>query len=126
MMAEENVLAPTRSDAQLIPVKARLPIGKCEEVLNMVVLEKRTVELNECQVGSDPEEEPGKANMETKVESMVSVPIHQASSSVPPLSTPVIDISPPKLSLPPIQEPTVTATTSTITTKLPLPPPPPQ
>ncbi|GJT55839.1 hypothetical protein Tco_0990893 [Tanacetum coccineum] len=38
----------------------------------------------------------GKTNMETKVESMVTVLIHQASSSIPPLSTPVIDITPPK------------------------------
>ncbi|GJW56740.1 hypothetical protein Tco_0103471 [Tanacetum coccineum] len=42
------------------------------------------------------EEEPGKANVETKVESMVTVPIHQASLSIPSLSTPIIDISPPK------------------------------
>ncbi|GKC95229.1 hypothetical protein Tco_1160671 [Tanacetum coccineum] len=42
------------------------------------------------------EEEPGKAHAETKVEFMVIVPIHQASSSVPPISTPVIDLSPPK------------------------------
>ncbi|GJY88478.1 hypothetical protein Tco_0503106 [Tanacetum coccineum] len=41
-------------------------------------------------------EELRKANMEAEVESMVTVPIHQASSSVPPLSTPVIDLSPPK------------------------------
>ncbi|GKA58640.1 hypothetical protein Tco_0757953 [Tanacetum coccineum] len=47
------------------------------------------------------EEEPGKANVETKVESMVTVPIHQASSSVPPLSTPVIDLTPPKPVSPP-------------------------
>nr|GFC11119.1 hypothetical protein [Tanacetum cinerariifolium] len=40
--------------------------------------------------------EPGNANVETKVESMVTIPIHQASSSVPPLSTPIIDLSPPK------------------------------
>ncbi|GKB42498.1 hypothetical protein Tco_0887440 [Tanacetum coccineum] len=38
------------------------------------------------------EEEPGKANVETEVESMVTVPIHQASSSAPPLSTPIIDL----------------------------------
>nr|GFA11382.1 hypothetical protein [Tanacetum cinerariifolium] len=43
------------------------------------------------------EEELGKANMESEVESMVTVPIHQASSSVPPLSTPIIDLSPIKL-----------------------------
>ncbi|GJT85396.1 hypothetical protein Tco_1067113 [Tanacetum coccineum] len=42
------------------------------------------------------EDEPRNANMETEVESMVMVPIHQASSSVPPLSTPVIELSTPK------------------------------
>ncbi|GJZ21817.1 hypothetical protein Tco_0558856 [Tanacetum coccineum] len=41
-----------------------------------------------------PEDELRKANVETKAESMVTVPIHQASSSAPPLSTPVIDPSP--------------------------------
>nr|GEU82057.1 hypothetical protein [Tanacetum cinerariifolium] len=42
------------------------------------------------------EEESRKANVETEVESMVTIPIHQASSSVPLLSTPIIDLSPPK------------------------------
>ncbi|GJR71419.1 hypothetical protein Tco_0083784 [Tanacetum coccineum] len=42
------------------------------------------------------EEESGKANVETEVESMVTVPIHQACSSVPTLSNPFIDLSPPK------------------------------
>ncbi|GJS88021.1 hypothetical protein Tco_0770657 [Tanacetum coccineum] len=42
------------------------------------------------------EEEPGKTTMETKVESMVIVPIHQASTLVTPLSTTIIDLSPPK------------------------------
>ncbi|GKF34618.1 hypothetical protein Tco_0107818 [Tanacetum coccineum] len=45
------------------------------------------------------EEEPGKSNMEAEVESMVTVPIHQASSSTPPLSTPIIDLTHPKLYL---------------------------
>nr|GEV20852.1 integrase, catalytic region, zinc finger, CCHC-type, peptidase aspartic, catalytic [Tanacetum cinerariifolium] len=70
-----------------------------------------------------PEEEPGKANVETKVKSMVTIPIHQASLSVPPLSTPIIDLIPPKPVSPPIQEPIFTATTATITTLLPPPPP---
>ncbi|GJW38307.1 hypothetical protein Tco_0064152 [Tanacetum coccineum] len=48
------------------------------------------------------EEEPDKANVETKVESMVTVLIHQASSSAPPLSTPIIIISSPKPLSPPI------------------------
>ncbi|GJX28493.1 hypothetical protein Tco_0236572 [Tanacetum coccineum] len=41
------------------------------------------------------EDELGKLNVEAEVVSMVTVPIHQASSSVPPLSTPIIDLSPP-------------------------------
>ncbi|GKA72522.1 hypothetical protein Tco_0778738, partial [Tanacetum coccineum] len=41
-------------------------------------------------------DEPGKLNVETEVVSMVTVPIYQASSSVPPLLTSVIDLSPPK------------------------------
>ncbi|GKB86748.1 hypothetical protein Tco_0959020 [Tanacetum coccineum] len=70
-----------------------------------------------------PEDEPGKATRDTEVESMVTVPIHQASSSVPFMSVPVIDFSPLKPVSSPIQAPTITATT--ITTLL-LPPPPPQ
>ncbi|GJS11554.1 hypothetical protein Tco_0368350 [Tanacetum coccineum] len=57
---------------------------------------------------------------------MVIVPIYQASSSVPPLSTPVIDLLPPKLVPYITQAPIVTATTATTTTTLPLPPPPQQ
>ncbi|GJX65360.1 hypothetical protein Tco_0299703 [Tanacetum coccineum] len=39
------------------------------------------------------EEEPDNANVEIEVDSMVTVPIYQASSSAPPLSTPVIIVS---------------------------------
>ncbi|GJZ60364.1 hypothetical protein Tco_0616180 [Tanacetum coccineum] len=72
------------------------------------------------------EEDPGKSNVETKVESMVTIPIHQASSSVPPLSTPFIDLTPPKPVSSTSQEPIFRATTETTTTTLPLPPPPQQ
>ncbi|GKE43085.1 hypothetical protein Tco_1470369 [Tanacetum coccineum] len=71
------------------------------------------------------EEEPGKANVETEVESMAIIPIHQASLSAPPLSTPIIDLTSPKPVSPPAQEPVFTTTTTTTTT-LPLPPPPQQ
>nr|GEU75184.1 hypothetical protein [Tanacetum cinerariifolium] len=66
-------------------------------------------------------EEPRRANVETKVESMVTVPIHQASSSVPLLSTPIINLSNPKPVSPPVQELIITAKTTTTIT---LPPPP--
>nr|GEY53377.1 hypothetical protein [Tanacetum cinerariifolium] len=61
--------------------------------------------------------------METEVESMVIVLIHQASSSAHPLSTPVVSLSPPKPVPSTTQAPIflATTTTETITT---LPPPP--
>ncbi|GJV17352.1 hypothetical protein Tco_1362675 [Tanacetum coccineum] len=69
----------------------------------------------------DPLNEPGKLNVEAKVVSMVIVPIYQASSSVPPLFTPVIDLSPPKPAYSTIQAPIFTTTTMTTTTTLPPP-----
>ncbi|GKE48523.1 hypothetical protein Tco_1479781 [Tanacetum coccineum] len=38
------------------------------------------------------DDEPEKLNVEAEVVSMVTVPIYQASSSVPPLLTPIIDL----------------------------------
>ncbi|GKA70943.1 hypothetical protein Tco_0777082 [Tanacetum coccineum] len=67
-----------------------------------------------------PTEERGKGNVET--EGLVTILIHQASSIAPPLSTPIINLSPPKPVATPVQEPIFTATTTTTT--LPHPPPP--
>nr|GEZ56128.1 hypothetical protein [Tanacetum cinerariifolium] len=68
--------------------------------------------LNDKSIG----DEPGKLNMNSKVVFMVTVPIHQASSSVPPLSTPIIYLSPPKPVPATTHAPIVTATTTTTTT----------
>ncbi|GJV16238.1 hypothetical protein Tco_1361561 [Tanacetum coccineum] len=68
------------------------------------------------------EDEPGKLNVEAEVVSMVTVLIYQASSFVPPLSTPVINLSPPKLVPSTTQAPIFTATIATTTTTLPIPP----
>ncbi|GJX80046.1 retrovirus-related pol polyprotein from transposon TNT 1-94, partial [Tanacetum coccineum] len=67
------------------------------------------------------EEEPGKTNAEAEVQSMVSVPIHQDTPSVPPMTTPVIDLTKSQYDSP---LPTSTTTTSIITTITTLPPPP--
>ncbi|GKC74464.1 hypothetical protein Tco_1120347 [Tanacetum coccineum] len=69
------------------------------------------------------EDEPGKLNVEAEVVSMVTVPIYQASSSVPPLSMLVIDLSSPKPISSTTQAPIFTAITANTTTTLPLPPP---
>nr|GEV26829.1 hypothetical protein [Tanacetum cinerariifolium] len=64
-------------------------------------------------------DEPEKPNVEVKVVSMVTIQIYQESSSVPPMSTPilVIDLSPPKPASSTTQALVFTATTMT-TTKL--------
>ncbi|GKE70069.1 hypothetical protein Tco_1528141, partial [Tanacetum coccineum] len=67
------------------------------------------------------EEESRKTNAETEVQSMVSVPIHQDTSSVPPMTTPVIDLTTMQSDSP---LPTSITTTSIITTTTSLPPPP--
>ncbi|GJW94336.1 retrovirus-related pol polyprotein from transposon TNT 1-94 [Tanacetum coccineum] len=67
------------------------------------------------------EEESGKTNAKTEIQSMVSVPIHQDTSSVPPMITLVIDLTTMQSDSP---LPTSTATTLIITTTTSLPPPP--
>ncbi|GKA70139.1 hypothetical protein Tco_0776203 [Tanacetum coccineum] len=42
-MAEENIPAPTRSDDQLVPVKARLPYGKSNLLLDLQKLKKNPI-----------------------------------------------------------------------------------
>ncbi|GKD49379.1 hypothetical protein Tco_1278355 [Tanacetum coccineum] len=69
------------------------------------------------------EKEPGKTNVEAEVQSMVLVPIHQDTSSVPPMTTLVIDLTKSQSDSP---LPTSTTTISTITKKPTHPPPPPQ
>ncbi|GJW89924.1 retrovirus-related pol polyprotein from transposon TNT 1-94 [Tanacetum coccineum] len=80
-------------------------------------------------VEKSQEDEPEKTNIESEVQSMVTVPIHQDTSSVPLMTTPVIDL---KVSQPvpiavqallPTLTATATATTTTTTTTLPPIPP---
>ncbi|GJW32713.1 hypothetical protein Tco_0052745 [Tanacetum coccineum] len=72
-------------------------------------------------VDKPQEEEPGKTNAKAEVQSMVSVPIHQETSSVPLMTTLIIDLTKLQSDSP---LPTSTATTSTIITTTILPPPP--
>ncbi|GJW83253.1 hypothetical protein Tco_0156398 [Tanacetum coccineum] len=69
------------------------------------------------------EENSEKTNAETEVQSMISVLVHQDTSSVPPMTTPVIDLTTMQSDSP---LPTLTATTSIITTTTTIPPTPQQ
>ncbi|GKA45151.1 integrase, catalytic region, zinc finger, CCHC-type containing protein [Tanacetum coccineum] len=42
-MVEENVLAPTRTDAQLVPIKARLPIGKSNLLMDLQKMQNNPI-----------------------------------------------------------------------------------
>ncbi|GJQ94925.1 retrovirus-related pol polyprotein from transposon TNT 1-94, partial [Tanacetum coccineum] len=75
------------------------------------------------------EDKPEKTNTKAEVQSMVTVPIFQDTSSVPLMTTPVIDITDPQSdsTTVPASMPTTTATvTETTTTIIVLPPPQPQ
>nr|GEY09349.1 hypothetical protein [Tanacetum cinerariifolium] len=64
-----------------------------------------------------------KTNAEVEVQSMVSVLIHQDTSSVPPMTTLVIDLMTSQSGSP---LPTSSVTTSIVMTTTTIPPPPPQ
>ncbi|GJT16412.1 hypothetical protein Tco_0875118 [Tanacetum coccineum] len=64
------------------------------------------------------EDELVKLNIEVEVVSMVTVPIYQDDTLVPPLSTLVIEISSPISSSPPVYIPIITATAVTTSTTL--------
>nr|GEY37650.1 hypothetical protein [Tanacetum cinerariifolium] len=93
--------------------------------------------MDEDHAGSDPrkshffndkstEDEPGKQNVNTEVVSMVTIPILKAFTSVPPLSTPIIGLSPPKPAASPLLESFSAVINETTTITLPLLPPPQQ
>ncbi|GKB61469.1 hypothetical protein Tco_0917655 [Tanacetum coccineum] len=81
-------------------------------------------------VEKSQEDEPKKTNIEAEVQSMVTVPIHQDTSSVPLMTTPVIDLTASQPASTTVQAPiptsTATVTAITTTTTLPQPPQPQQ
>ncbi|GKC13135.1 retrovirus-related pol polyprotein from transposon TNT 1-94, partial [Tanacetum coccineum] len=106
--ADEHVILedPLRSTETLSSIKN---LEDAYAIGDQFIIDKSTVD------------KPGKLNVEAEVVSMVIVPIYQASSFVPPLSTPVIDLSPPKPTSSTTQTPIFTTKTTITTT--PLPPP---
>ncbi|GJW55382.1 retrovirus-related pol polyprotein from transposon TNT 1-94 [Tanacetum coccineum] len=83
----ENLKLPTED--QVILEEPASSTGTLSSLQN---LEKDLNFTNQFFVEKPHEEESGKTNAETEVQSMVSVPIHQDTSSIPPMTTPVIDL----------------------------------
>ncbi|GJY95336.1 retrovirus-related pol polyprotein from transposon TNT 1-94 [Tanacetum coccineum] len=116
---QENLKLPTEDQVIL-----EEPASSTRTLSSLQNLDKDLSFTDQFFVEKPHEENAGKTNVEIEVQLMVSVPIHQDTSSVPPMTTLVIDLTT-------MQSdsllPTSTATTSIITTTITIPPtPPPQ
>ncbi|GJU52075.1 hypothetical protein Tco_1221630 [Tanacetum coccineum] len=106
------------------------PASSTRTLSSLQNLEKELSFTNQFFVEKPQEEEPEKPNTKSEVQSMVTVPIHQDTSSVPPMTSLVIDLTmlhPVSIMIhAPLPTSTTTVTATTTTTSLPPPPPQPQ
>ncbi|GJW11752.1 hypothetical protein Tco_1577579 [Tanacetum coccineum] len=119
----ENLKLPTKGD-----VRIKEPTSSAGTLSSMKNLDKDLSFTDQFLVKKSREDEPEKTNTEAEVQSMVTVPILQDTSSVPLMTTPVIDITDPQSDsiTVPASMPTTTTVTDTTTTTVPPPPPQPQ
>ncbi|GKE87371.1 hypothetical protein Tco_1564846, partial [Tanacetum coccineum] len=121
MNLEENLKLPTEGEVRLED-----PASSAGTLSSLQNLDKELSFTDQFLVEKSQEDEPEKINTKAEVQSMVTVPIHQDTLSVPLMTTPVIDITDPQsdsITVPasmPITTTTVTETTTTV------PPPSPQ
>ncbi|GJY84837.1 hypothetical protein Tco_0498863 [Tanacetum coccineum] len=113
---QENLKLPTKDQVIL-----EEPASSTRTLSSLQNLDKDLSFTNQFFMEKLHEEESGKTNAETEVQSMVSVPIHQDTSSVPPMTTPVIDLMTMQSDSP---LPTSTTTTTSIITTTAIPPTP--
>ncbi|GJR56383.1 retrovirus-related pol polyprotein from transposon TNT 1-94 [Tanacetum coccineum] len=104
---QENLKLPTED--QVILEELVSSVGTLSSLQN---LDKELSFTNQFLVEKSQEDAPDKSNTEAEVQSMVTVPIHQDTSSVPPMTTLVIDLTKMQSDSP---LPTSTTTTSIIT-----------
>ncbi|GKD26390.1 E-beta-farnesene synthase [Tanacetum coccineum] len=119
---QENLKLPTEGEVRL-----EEPASSAGTLSSLQNLDKELSFADQFLVEKSQEDEPEKTNTESEVQSMVTVPIHQDTSSVPLMTTPIIDLTVSQpiptavQALLPTLTATATATTMTTTT---LPPPP--
>ncbi|GJR87569.1 retrovirus-related pol polyprotein from transposon TNT 1-94, partial [Tanacetum coccineum] len=120
---QENLKLPTEDQVTL-----EEPASSAGTLSSLQNLDKEISFTNQFLVEKSQEDEPDKSNTEAEVQSMVTVPIHPNTSSVPLKTTMVIDLtlSQPVSTIVQAPLPTSTTTVTAITTTTPLPPPPPQ
>ncbi|GJT09329.1 hypothetical protein Tco_0856371 [Tanacetum coccineum] len=120
---QENLKLPTEDQVVL-----EEPASSTGTLSSLQNINKELSFTNLFLVEKSQEDEPEKTNTESEVQSMVMVPIHQDTSLVPPMTSPVIDLTVSHPVSTPIDAPlsTLTATVTTTTTTRSLPPPQPQ
>ncbi|GKC63963.1 hypothetical protein Tco_1096561, partial [Tanacetum coccineum] len=119
MNLEGNLKIPTEGEMRL-----EEPASSAGTLSSMQNLDKELSFTNQFLAEKSQEDEPEKTNTDVEVQSMVTVPIHQDTSSVPLMTFPIIDITVSQPASTTVQAslPTPPATTTT----LPSPPPQPQ
>nr|GEV14785.1 integrase, catalytic region, zinc finger, CCHC-type, peptidase aspartic, catalytic [Tanacetum cinerariifolium] len=115
---QENLKLP--SEDLVIPEE---PASFTRTLSSFQNLKKEISFIDQFFVEKQQEKEPGKTNAEAEVQSMVSVLIHQDTSSVLPMTILIIDLTTSQSGSP---LSTSSATTSTVMTTTTIPPPPPQ
>ncbi|GKE20905.1 hypothetical protein Tco_1432417, partial [Tanacetum coccineum] len=124
---QENLKLPTEGEVRL-----EEPASSARTLASLQNLNKELSFTNQFLAEKSQEDEPKKTNVEAKFQSMVTVPIHQDTSLVPLMTTPVIDLTvsqpvPTAVQAPlPTLTATAIATTIMTTTTLPLLPQPQQ
>ncbi|GKB08879.1 hypothetical protein Tco_0837191 [Tanacetum coccineum] len=120
---QENLKLPTEGDVRLED-----PASSAATLSSLQNLDKEISFTNQFLAEKSQEDEPKKTNTKAEVQSLVMVPIDQDTSSVPLMTTPVIDltVSQPASTMVQASLPTSTATTTITTTTLPPPLPQPQ
>ncbi|GJU35987.1 hypothetical protein Tco_1184341 [Tanacetum coccineum] len=97
---QENLKLPT--DDQVILEEPASSAGTLSSLQN---LDKELSFTNQFLMEKSQEDEPDKSNTEAEVQSMVTVPIHQDTSSVPLMTTPLTAITTTTSLLPPPPQP---------------------
>ncbi|GJY68005.1 hypothetical protein Tco_0470987 [Tanacetum coccineum] len=85
---QENLKLPTEDQVIL-----EEPVSSTRTMSSLQNLEKELSFTDQFFMEKPQEEEPEKTNAKSEVQSMVTVPIHQDTSSVPLMTTPVIDLT---------------------------------
>ncbi|GJS76021.1 hypothetical protein Tco_0725902 [Tanacetum coccineum] len=122
MNLEENLKLPTEGEVRL-----EEPASSARTLSSMQNLDKELSFTNQFLTEKSQEDEPEKTNTEVEVKSMVMVPIHQDTSSVPLMTSLIIDltVSQPASTMVQASIPTSTAMVTAATTTTTFIPPPP-